>query len=433
MPNAITPVQSTKPTMREWMLSRLFSDKGLSQEFYNRLMNLCNYDYPMSPSLRGLVESKFGFEMLHTIEQYKDLEKPVLTSGLRGSIRRVIPDEYYLEFLRLFDCSCCPLIIQEVNDIANAVDGTAVGQLTIVRYIDATGFQNIHLYVWSGVTWVNDVDCTEKEPIPPYPDFTISIFNAIWQVSLDYGATWLTGDYTFPSPVMSFPVWFKNTVNNCIYSGGDLAMPLNSYCIDYALIDGGINFTILGTVNGITPPDTAETILATQGEPYQGVVGAFGGNSPQGDSIYLQVLRTSDTPVTASLATVLDANGDPVAAAPTNTVCAMHTYTTEFTLDPGDDPADTVIRAMTINGITPMATPYQVFDTRWVTDADCAYEIINNLKILLGMYDPQMQISIYVSGQTVFVQVQSIMIFTELTWQNAISLNSGTAIFTQTA
>ena len=429
MSNGILPVQSTKPLMREWMLTRLFTDRGLSSEFYNRMMNLCNYDYPMSPDLRGLVESKFGFDMLGTIEQYSTREKPVLNSGLRASIRRVIPDEYYLEFLRLFDCTCCPLIIGEYATYDDIPAGTAVDQLAIVAHVNSGLFQVITLYEWDGAVWASHVTITATTYGGFFTSIDISNDEGDWEVSIDSGATWHAASVLpIDPPQGTLPVWYRNNENGCIYTNVP-QLPL-SYCTDWAVVDVGAFFDFTGTFNQITPPNDFPTLLATMIEPYQLVEGAVGGLSYNiGDTtMYIQVSRPSSAPVTASLATILDAIGDPVPAPPTNTTCGLNTYTTQFT---PVAPLNTIaIRSMTINGIIPSASGATIFDAEFVTDANCAYSIVNNLQTLVGMYDPLMQINIYNSGQTVFVQVQSIYTFTELFWQDATNTESGTAIFT---
>ena len=411
MSNGITPAQSTQPDLESFIKTRLFPfNQAISLEFYDRLMNLCNYEYPMTPDLKMWVERMFGQEMIHTIEQYRDLEIVRLSVGLKQVIRRIIPDQFYLEFIRLFDCDCCPTIIGEYNSILDVPSGTYVGQLAVERYIDGSESQHIHLYEWDGSGWINNIDSSATLTSGLFDNFKFSLTIGSWDYSIDNGTTWLADPgFIFDPPVPSITVWFRNTINGCIYTNLPL-LPL-AYCTDWAVIDGGNNFFFFGSVNGVTPPDQAG-ILATMGEPYQSVQGAFGGvvYGSGSNTIYLQVSRPTGLAVTASLATVLDENGDPVSAVPTNTTCTQNCYTLTQLL--AEDPSTYTIDSITINGVALALT-----SSIYITDAGCADEVKSQIATY-GVYDPQLSITIFVSGQNVTVQVLSILSFESMNFQS---------------
>lgn len=211
---------TTSPDLKAWMLTYLFYDAALSLEFYDRMVNLCNYEYPMTPNLRALVSERFGFDLVHVIEQYKGLESPVLSSSNKAIIRSVIPDEFYLEFIRLFDCSCCPIVIGEYGSIDAAPDGTSVGQLVVVRYITDDTRNHIHLYEWNGTIWEIKIDTSSAIDLGFFLKFQIEDLDTLWEVSIDEGVTWLNTvfNYNIDPPQTSITIWFRNTDNGCIYT-----------------------------------------------------------------------------------------------------------------------------------------------------------------------------------------------------------------------
>ena len=217
MSNGILPVQSVRGTLREWIMNNAFPHTNLGAEFFNRLMNLCNYDYPMSSALQGAVTTKFGLGLVYIINQYTTLTSPKLNTANRLAIRRVVPDEFYLEFIRLFDCDCCPAIIGEYSDEGNLPTDAQIGELAIVRYSYDFGGgvmqYIIQLNEWDGAGWnaVVRVGATFTSGLATLADINIPDPN--WEASVDLGATWETSDHNFGSPVTGFPVWFRNTVN----------------------------------------------------------------------------------------------------------------------------------------------------------------------------------------------------------------------------
>ena len=121
----------------------------------------------------------------------------------------------------MFDCPCCAEIIQTVTNIADAVDGTVVGQLTVERY-EISGDYHIHLYYWNNSDWTIILDTSSlyqsADPAGFY-DYQFNKFSNNWQYSLDQGQTWTdTEDYIFPEPVESITIWFKNLDNGCVYA-----------------------------------------------------------------------------------------------------------------------------------------------------------------------------------------------------------------------
>lgn len=129
----------------------------------------------------------------------------------------------------------CPLIIQTVADISEAVDGTQDGQLTIVRYIDGDGNQHIHLYGWNGSIWVEFLDTSSRLESGLFVFYGIAVGEAGWEVSVDEGATWVTGDVTFDPPVASIAAWFRNIESGCVYTNVP-QLPLENACYVGAVI-----------------------------------------------------------------------------------------------------------------------------------------------------------------------------------------------------
>lgn len=424
MSNGILPVQSTKPLMREWMLTRLFTDRGLSSEFYNRMMNLCNYDYPMSPDLRGLVESKFGFDMLGTIEQYSTREKPVLNSGLRASIRRVIPDEYYLEFLRLFDCTCCPPIIQTVADISEAVDGTQDGQLTIVRYIDGSGDQHIHLYYWDGADWILLIDSSSRLTGGVFDTFQFNNpVDSNWFYSLDEGATWLQDtELVLDPPVSSITIWFKNIVNGCIYTNVP-QLPLQvSYCVDYFTMDITDPLFFFGTINGIQADDTAN-VLATYTN-WEGNLTAIPFNNFLGSEGIVSIFRDSLTPAFSNMGTYVPfGGGPPVVWSPPITLCTTNCYQAVFTA------AD-----LSTEGLTAISAfgGLDQYDWGTIVPFDDPTASAQNLAGLIagGFLEPTATLEYSFNGLEVTVTVCTVLTMYQFAW-GTNAMDQGIANFTQ--
>lgn len=253
------------------------------------------------------------------------------------------------------------------------------------------------------------------------------------QYSTDGGTVWIDGgsdgppqdDGTTINVTTGTSSFIYRTIvtlaNGCQFFNPAPTQSSSSYCIDYAVIDGGIGFNVLGTINGVNPPEQA-TVVATMGEPYQGVTGAYGGVYllGGGDTFYVQVARPSTSPVTASLATVLDALGNSVPAPTQNTACELHRQIAQFTFVDADL---TGIQNFTINGVNVISP-----DTLAINMAELADNIKTGLQSGYGFFDPNMSIYIYQLGNECFVVIDSLYDFQDLVWQDDLG-NFGTATF----
>ena len=191
---------TASPDLENYIKNHLLLQSDLGLECFDRLMNLCEYQFPMSPNLRMELSIRFGFDIIGIIEQYNDKSVVKLTQDIRTKIINIVPRNLQLEFIRLFDCPCCAEIIQTVTNIADAVDGTVVGQLTVERY-EISGDYHIHLYYWNNSDWTIILDTSSlyqsADPAGFY-DYQFNKFSNNWQYSLDQGQTWTdTEDYIF--------------------------------------------------------------------------------------------------------------------------------------------------------------------------------------------------------------------------------------------
>ena len=114
----------------------------------------------------------------------------------------------------------CNPIIGAYANIEVAPDGTAVGQLTVERYIDAGDVQHIHLYEWLTDTWVQRIDSSSRISGGFFNIFDIDYLFTNWEVSIDQGITWYdsTAGIAIDQPVSSITIWFRNIVNGCVYT-----------------------------------------------------------------------------------------------------------------------------------------------------------------------------------------------------------------------
>ena len=385
-----------------------------------------------------------------------------------------------LDFIRVVLCSCCPAICGTDIDIVGIYQGDPVAdgwylrqgagasaEVAEIVYIESdtitesrvcdsriadyghpnglnSGYESPHYYN-SGGDWLpmlevglKDLGSNDYEfkiwGVDPFP-YDIAGSTILVQYSTDGGTTWIDGGTADGTSLGDtfIPVTFNTGTNTFIYrtivtlaNGCQFFNPAptqssSSYCIDYAVIDGGIGFNVLGTINGVNPPEQA-TVVATMGEPYQGVTGAYGGVYllGGGDTFYVQVARPSTSPVTASLATVLDALGNSVPAPTQNTACELHRQIAQFTFVDADL---TGIQNFTINGVN-MISP----DTFAINRAELADNIKTGLQLEYGFFDPNMSIYIYQLGNECFVVIDSLYDFQDLFWQDTLG-NSGTATF----
>jgi hypothetical protein len=405
---------SVSPELEAYIKTRIFPfNRAQGLEFFDRLMNLCDYDYPMTPDLRGLVQSKFGFDMLHIIEQFGTLWHPVLPPSMRNSIRGIIPDALYLEFIRIFDCDCCPAIIQQIADISYAVDGTAAGQLTVVLAIDESQNQLLSIYEWDGANWVVQIDTITRAVDGEFIDYGISIPAGSWELSVDGGVSWTDTNATFDPPVSSFSVMFRNTVTGCTYSGWNMAFPLDIFCFYWSnlsewsvFVEDGF-LVSFGTINGV-PTDTVFL--------------------PYGGQYYFQQFIDNTLPPITTWGMYNNEFTDPprvdVPVPVYGSTCGANCYQAVFTVD--DVNANSFTQLIYTEGLG--SYDYNSFTA--LSDPDVAAQTYLNFFLMNQILEPSATWNISLNGNEVTMTVCTVMQLTGGYWGDEVS-NLGTFTFTQ--
>lgn len=432
MSNGILPVQSVRGTLREWIMNNAFPHTNLGAEFFNRLMNLCAYDYPMTPNLHGAVSAKFGEGVTAIIEGFSALEKPVFNTANRLAIRRIVPDEFYLEFLRLFDCSCCPAILGEYSDEGYLPTDAQIGELAILRYSDDFGGgvinYTIELFEWDGAAWntVVRVNSTFTSGLATLAEINIQDPN--WEVSVDSGATWDVSDHAFSPAVSSFPIWAKNIANGCIYTSV-IEVPFEiEYCVSYGEIyvsDFLFNF---GTINGAdasNPPLVLATYVDWEGNT--NIIPSVNDAGGTGNTFFtITLFYPSDSVPPTDLGLYSNDFTDPPVSNQVIPVsyqnCVQNCYQAVFTVD---DP--------TLDGVTSLTSEFGGnIDTDEIMFTDPSWpDQYLAVCIAANFLEPTATMSASLNGNEVTFTICSIVPMASGLWSNDDGTISGPITFTQ--
>ncbi len=227
----------------------------------------------------------------------------------------------------------CPPIIQTVADILDAVDGTVVGQLTVERYVDGDGNQHVHLYEWDDGQWKSAVETNAFLTAGVYTVVNVPAIEANWQLSTDQGAIWKSGDANVVPPAATVEIWFRNTVNGCIYSNIP-QIPLQAdYCVEVYEVDVSDPFFFFGTINGIQADDIAN-VLATYVD-WEGNLTSRTFINFATNPMHIVIFRDALTSPFSNLGVYVPfGGGDPVLWTPATSInCTPNCYQAVFTVN----------------------------------------------------------------------------------------------------
>jgi hypothetical protein len=315
----------------------------------------------------------------------------------------------------------CPPIIQTVADISLAVDGTVTGQLTVERYIDGDGNQHIHLYVWDGATWVEDIGTSFRVEGGLITEMNIEIANT-FEISVDGGVIWDNETITFDPPVASVETWFRNTVNGCVYTNLPI-IPLEiTYCVEYSLFDNSGDPTFLfGTINGADAGD-AVAVAATYAN-WEGNTSALATYDNSTIPALIQIFRDSLTPPFVNFGTFQDILANPPVTIPIDTVsCGSNCYQSVFTVTDVD--LDGVTALHSSAGANIDTDEIMFSDPTWAAQylAIC---------IAAGFLEPTATMTLSLNGNEVTLTICSVAGMAGGDWSNDDGSDSGTFTFTQ--
>ena len=243
-----------------------------------------------------------------------------------------------------------------------------------------SGYEAPHVFAddfWtpvSEVTLINTGGTSNEIRVYVNSNYTVGS-SLLVEYSLDGGATWLElGSSTEFNDPTQFPfdlgtnIFIYRTIltlaDGCQYynPAPDTGSP--SYAIYYATIDmsADVLFTLLGTINGITPldpiPQAQVDILLTMVDPYQTVAGRIGGIGVDFSQLdggggwevpfYLQIISPIGS-VPTELAVILDSSGTPVDTSVQGTATVIKNYVATYTFV---EPEVTFVEGFEIFGAT---------------------------------------------------------------------------------
>lgn len=224
----------------------MFLQPGMGLEFFDRVMNLCEYQFPMSPALRTELTYRFGQEILGIIEQYNDKESVKLTQGLRTKIMNgSIPPNLKLEFIRLFDCPCCPASLG-VYTTTPLPDGNVVGD--IIMYADFNIENHREFYWWNGEAWVLAInfDVLNESPFTD-ASVDVTISDSDYEYSVDEGATW-NGLTSLEGGVDTINIWMRKVGTSCIYVNDPVTYIPSACPVDFGVFASKDDFPAVAEV-----------------------------------------------------------------------------------------------------------------------------------------------------------------------------------------
>jgi hypothetical protein len=317
----------------------------------------------------------------------------------------------------------CPPIIQTVADISLAVDGTVTGQLTVERYIDDAQNQHVHLYEWDGADWILLIDSSSLYYIDEgFRDFQFQPSSIIWECSVDEGVTWFPDStIVFDPPVTSITVWFRNTVNGCVYTNLPI-IPLEiTYCVEYSLFDNSGDPTFLfGTINGADAGD-AVAVAATYAN-WEGNPTAIATYDNSITPALISIFRDSLTPQFVNFGVFQDILANPPVTIPIDTVsCISNCYQAVFTVD---DLATDSFTGVTFNNNTFDIT----FDSPLIDPTTAAAAYLAGL-ISANMLEPTATINITLNGNEVTMTICTVRVLVSGEWSDNPVTHSGTFNF----
>lgn len=333
--------------------------------------------------------------------------------------RNVIVDT----ILNIIPLDKCPPIIQEVNDISLAVDGTAVGQLTVERYIDSGDVQHIHLYYWDGADWILLIDSSSRFEDGGFNTYEFNnVIDSNWFYSLDDGATWSQDTQTtFDPPVPSITILFRNTLNGCVYTNLPI-IPLEiTYCVEYSLFDNSGDPTFLfGTINGADAGD-AVAVAATYAN-WEGNTSALAIYDPITLPALIQIFRDSITPPFVNFGVFQDILASPPVTIPIDAVsCGSNCYVGVFTvIDLATD---------SFTGVTFNNSEFDItFDSPLIDPITAAAAYLSEL-INANILEPTATINITLNGNEVTMTICTVRTLVSGEWSDNPVTHSGTFNF----
>lgn len=131
------------PRFADWVKNKMPISPSVRLEFYNRLENLCEIDIPMTAALRAALtkwigDDKTALTFIRIIEAFDTTSRPRLPNNqairgdeVKNKLARLIPREFYLEFLRLFDRQCAAMRCYTFTLTAIDPDNSFIAQFTI--------------------------------------------------------------------------------------------------------------------------------------------------------------------------------------------------------------------------------------------------------------------------------------------------------------